>query len=56
VTEGNNQQRGQNTYAGGREVDILTLAHQPCLHELIEGNEIDSWERCMPKDIEVAVL
>ena len=51
-----NTNNKNSPFAGGREVDILTLAHQPCLHELIEGNEIYSWERCMPKDIEVAVL
>ena len=51
-----NTDNKNSPYAGGREVDILTLAHQPCLHEFIEGNEIDSWERCMPKDIKVAVL
>lgn len=51
-----NTNNKNSPFAGGREVDILTLAHQPCLHEFIEGNEIYSWERCMPKDIKVAVL
>jgi hypothetical protein len=51
-----NTNNKNSPFAGGREVDILTLAHQPCLHKFIEGNEIDSWKRCMPKDIKMAVL